>query len=97
MPETDAGALLLQQLERGLNQDRTQALARDQRTARLATRQQRFPYHGAGKARRSLGRIDIERRKQQRLHQPLVEDAFAGNGVPTSLPGPAQAKGISAR
>ena len=46
---------------------------------RPASGQQRFPHHRAGEARRSLGRIDVERRQQQRLHQPLVQ-ACPGSG-----------------
>ncbi len=34
-----------------------------------------------GEARGSLRRIDIERRQQQGLHQPVVQRALAGNGV----------------
>ena len=75
MSELDAGALALQQLDRGFDQNRAQALARDQRPASLSSRQQRFPHNGAGKPRRPLGRIDVERRQQQRLHQPLVKRA----------------------
>ena len=97
MPEPNAGALLLQQLDRRLDQDRAEAVARDQRPAGLAARQQRFAHHRAGKAGRALRRIDIERRQQQRLHQPLVKRALAGDGVADQLIGPAQISGISAR
>ncbi len=85
MPELDAGALVLQQPDRGFDQHRAEAVARDQRPAGLSARQQRFPHHRAGKARRSLGRIDVQRRQQQRLHQPLVERALAGDGVADQL------------
>ena len=81
MAELDAGALRLQQLERRLDQHRAEAVARDQRPAGLAARQQRFPHDRAGKPRRSLRRIDIERGQQQRLHQPLIQRALAGNGL----------------
>ena len=46
-----------------------------------ASRQQRFPHDRAGKPRGALGRIDVQRRQQQRLHQPLVERALAGDRV----------------
>ena len=75
-----------------------EAVARDQRPAGLPARQQRFPHDRAGKARRALGRIDVERRQQQRLHQPPVERAFAGDRVADqlvrSLP---RSSGINAR
>ena len=83
--ELDAGALLLQQLDRGLDQDRAQALARDQRPAGLPARQQSFPHHRAGEPRRPLGRIDIQRRQQQRLHQPIVQRSLAGDGIADQL------------
>ena len=85
MAELDRGALVLQQLDRGLDQNRAQAVARDQRPAGLPARQQRFPHDRAGQARRALGRIDIERRQQQRLHQPLVQRALAGDRVADQL------------
>ena len=85
MSELDAGALVLQQLDRGLDQHRAQAVARDQRPAGLSARQQRFPHDRAGKPRRALRRIDVERRQQQRLHQPLVERALAGDRVADQL------------
>jgi hypothetical protein len=81
MPELDAGALVPQQPDRGFDQNRAQSVARDQRAAGVSPRQQRFPHHGAGEPRRPLGRIDVERRQQQRLHQPLVERALARDGV----------------
>ena len=63
--------LLLQQLDGGLDQHGGQAVAGDQRPAGLPAREQRFAHHRAGKPRRTLGRIDIERREQQWLHQPM--------------------------
>jgi len=37
--------------------------------------QQGFPHDRAGKARRALRRVDVERGQQQRLYQPLVQRA----------------------
>ena len=88
MAELDGGALVLQQLDRGLDQDRAQTVARDQRPAGLAARQQCFPHDRAGKARRALGRIDVERRQQQRLHQPLVQRPFGRDRLADQLVGP---------
>ncbi len=88
MAELDRGALVLQQLDRGLDQNRAQAVACDQRPAGLPARQQRFPHDRAGEARRALGRIDVERGQQQRLHQPLIQRAVAGDGVADELVGP---------
>ena len=63
MPEPNARALISQQLDRRLDQDRTEAVARDQRSAGLASRQQRFAHHRAGKPGGALGRIDVQRRE----------------------------------
>jgi len=87
MPELDGGAVFLQQLDRGLDQHRTQTVARDQRPAGLAAGQQGFPHNRAGKARRALGRVDVERRQQQRLHQPLVQRALAGDRIADQFAG----------
>ncbi len=81
MPEPDARALALQQLDGGLDQHRAEALAGDQRAASRSSRQQGFAHDRAGEAGGSLGRIDIECRQQQGLHQPVVQRALAGNGV----------------
>ena len=85
--ETDAGAFVLQQLDRRLDQNRAQAIAGDQRPARLSAGEQGFPHHRAGKARGTLGRVDVERRKQQRLHEAVVEHALAGYGIADQLVG----------
>ena len=52
-PKRTLAPLPSQQLDRGLDQHRAQAVARDQRTAGLAARQQRFAHDRAGKARPS--------------------------------------------
>ena len=88
VPELDGGALVLQQLDRGLDQHRTQAVAGDQRPAGLSTRQQRFADDRAGQPRRTFGRIDIKCRQQQRLHQPLVQRALAGDRLADQFVGP---------
>ncbi len=81
MPEPDAGTLFLQQLDRRFDQNRAQAVARNQRPASLSARQQGFPHHRAGKAGGPFGRIDVQRRKQQRLHQPLIKRSLAADGI----------------
>ena len=54
LAEANIGALALQQLDRRLDQNRAQALARNQRPAGLPAGEQRLPHDGAGKAGRSL-------------------------------------------
>ena len=95
--EPDAAALAVQQLDRGIDQNRAQALAGDQRPAGLAARKQGFAHDRAGKTRRALGRIDVQRRQQQRLHQPLIQRSLARDGVTHQLARPAQISGMSAR
>ena len=85
--EPDGRALALQQFYGGLDQDRAQAVARDQGTAGLAARQQGLAHDRAGKPGRALGRIDIERGEQQRLHQPLVQRAVARDRAADQLVG----------
>jgi len=51
------------------------------RPASLPSRQQGFPHHRAGKTRGPLGRIDVQRRQQQRLHQPLVKRSLARDSI----------------
>ena len=82
MTEPDAGALFLQQLDCRFDQNRAQAITCDQRPASLSARQQGFAHHCAGKAGGPFGRIDVQRRKQQRLHQPLIERSLAADGIP---------------
>ena len=45
----------------------------------LAAGEQRLAHDGAGKPRRSLRRLDVERREQQRPHQLLIQRALAGD------------------
>ena len=71
MLHAHVGAALLQKRERRLDQGRAQAFARDQRPAGAAADRKRLADDRAGKPRRAVRRIDIERREQQRLDQPL--------------------------
>src|SRR6516165_6348004 len=75
--EMDASALVLQQPDCGFDQHRAQTIASDQRATGLPARQQRLPHHRAGKPRRTLWRIEVQRGEQKRLYQPLIQRAVA--------------------
>ncbi len=64
---------LAQMLDRGLDQHRAQPIARDQRPACLAASRQRLAHHRRRQRSRALARLDVQRRQQQRMHQPLVQ------------------------
>ena len=78
-------ASLLQRAERGLDQRRTQPLARNQRTAGPPADGERFTDDRARKSRRSHWRIDVQRREQKRLDQSPIENAFAGDDLADRL------------
>ena len=73
--------------ERRLDQGRAQTFARNQRPAGAAADRKRLADDGAGKPRRSIGRVDIECGEEKRLDQPLVERAFAGDDLAHRLAG----------
>ena len=48
-------------------------VARDQRPAGLAAQRQRLAHHRGRQRRGALARIDVQRREQQRIEQPVVK------------------------
>ena len=64
-------------LDRGLDECGAKPLACDQRPARLAARRQRLAHHRGSQRRGALARLDVQRRQQQGMHQPVVQRAGA--------------------
>ena len=73
--KTHVDLALAQMPDRRLDQHRPEPVPRDQRTACLAAFHQRLPHHRGGQRRRAFPRFDVQRRQQQRMHQPLVKRA----------------------
>ena len=89
MLQAHRGAALLQMGQRRLDQRRAQTLARNQRPAGAPAGGERLADDRAGKPRRALRRIDIERREQQRLDQPAIQHSVAGDDLADRFARPA--------
>src|SRR5262249_54611263 len=91
--QADACTLLLQQPDRGLNQDRGQTITRDQGPACLPAREQRLAHDRARKAGGPNWRAAKSRGFRSRWYS-VPSQRIAS---PTSLPAGAQTSGASAR
>ena len=67
--------------QRRLDQRRTQSVTRNQRPASAPSGGERLADDRGRKPRRSLRRIDIERREQQRFDQPAIQYSIAGDDL----------------
>jgi len=79
--EANGRAALLQRLQHRLDQCRAQSVARDERPAGPPTSSDGFPDYRARELCRSVRRIDVERRQQQRLDETLIQRSFARDNL----------------
>ncbi len=79
MVEADGGAAVAEVGQRRVDEGGPQPVGGDQRAAGRAPLGERLPDDGAGQRRRAFRRVGVEGREQERLPQPLVEQAPAGH------------------